>query len=87
MSRQLIGAPRGTITAFAFDADQGLSEHSTPHTAFLQVTEGVAIVIIRDSENEVSAGECILLPANVPHQVRARKGAFKMILTMIWKGD
>ncbi len=72
----------GTITAFAFDAGEGLSEHTAPFDAFLQVYAGEADVTIQDTTHRVRAGHLIRLPANIPHAVHAAK-RFKMLLTMI----
>ena len=72
----------GTITAFAFDAGEGLSEHTAPFEAFLQVYAGEAEVTIQGQTHYVQAGQLIRLPANIPHAVHAAK-PFKMLLTMI----
>ncbi len=72
----------GTITLFAFDAGQGLSEHSAPFDAVVQVIEGEGLFIIGGEEHNLKAGQMIIMPANVPHAVRAVK-MFKMLLTML----
>ena len=72
----------GTITLFAFDAGQGLSEHSAPFDAVVQVIEGEGLFIIGGEEHNLKAGQMIIMPANVPHAVRAVK-RFKMLLTML----
>ena len=72
----------GTITAFAFDAGEGLSEHTAPFDAFVQVYAGEAEVTIQGKTHRVPAGHLIRLPANVPHAVHATT-RFKMLLTMI----
>ena len=72
----------GTITLFAFDAGQSLSEHTTPFDAVAHVLEGDAEIIIAGTALRVSAGEMVLMPANQPHAVQART-PFKMMLTMI----
>ena len=72
----------GTITAFAFDAGEGLSEHTAPFDAFVQVYAGEAEVTIQGKTHRVRGGHIIRLPANVPHAVHATK-QFKMLLTMI----
>ncbi|MDJ0891509.1 MAG: cupin domain-containing protein [Gammaproteobacteria bacterium] len=72
----------GTITAFAFDAGEGLSEHTAPFDAFLQVSEGEADVTIQGKPHRVRAGHIIRLPAGIPHAVHAAT-RFKMLLTMI----
>jgi quercetin dioxygenase-like cupin family protein len=82
VSRTLVKKPTGTVTAFAFDAGQGLSEHTAPFDALLQVLDGRASVMIGTAAHEVAAGQIILLPANVPHAVSAVE-RFKMMLIMI----
>lgn len=81
-SRMIVFKPAGTITLFAFDAGEGLSEHSAPFDAILTVTDGVADVSIEGASFTVNAGGMIILPANRPHAVQARQ-RFKMTLTMI----
>ena len=81
-SRMIVFKKAGTITLFAFDAGEGLSEHSAPYDAILTVTDGVAEVSIAGTPSTVNAGEMIILPANIPHAVQARQ-RFKMTLTMI----
>jgi len=82
VSRTLMKRPTGTVTMFAFDAEQGLSEHTSPFDALLQVLEGQAEITIGGKPLNASAGECVLLPANQPHAVKATT-PFKMLLTMI----
>ena len=82
VSRQLISKPSGTVTAFAFDEDQGLSEHTAPFDALVQVIEGSAEITIAGERQVVNAGELILLPAGQPHAVKAVT-RFKMLLTML----
>ena len=72
----------GTVTAFAFDAGEGLSEHTAPFDAFLQVYAGEAHVTIQGKTHRVQAGHLIRLPANIPHAVRAVE-RFKMMLSMV----
>src|SRR5512137_1058726 len=81
-SRMIVFRKTGTITLFAFDAGEGLSEHSAPYDAVLTVTDGEAEVSIAGSPFTVRPGEMIILPANKPHGVQARQ-RFKMMLTMI----
>jgi quercetin dioxygenase-like cupin family protein len=81
-SRMIVFKKTGTITLFAFDAGEGLSEHSAPYDAILTVTDGVADVSIAGTPFTVRTGEMIILPANIPHAVRAEQ-KFKMTLTMI----
>lgn len=81
-SRMIVFKKAGTITLFAFDAGEGLSEHSAPYDAILTVTDGEADVTIEGKPFTARAGEMIILPANKPHGVQAKK-RFKMTLTMI----
>ena len=81
-SRMIVFKKVGTITLFAFDAGEGLSEHSAPYDAILTVTDGEADVSIEGVPFTVKNGEMIILPANKPHAVVARQ-RFKMTLTMI----
>jgi quercetin dioxygenase-like cupin family protein len=82
VSRTLLKRPTATVTVFAFDAEQGLSEHTSPFEALLQVLEGQAEITIAGKPLATGAGECVLLPANQPHAVKATT-PFKMLLTMI----
>jgi len=82
VSRTLAKKPTGTITLFAFDAGQGLSEHSAPYDAFVQVVDGVAALRIGGSDVVARAGDVVIMPANVPHAVHATE-RFKMLLVMI----
>ena len=82
VSRTVVDKPVGTITAFAFDAGEGLSEHTAPYDAFVQVLDGEAEVNIEGTLQTVSAGEFVIMPANRPHSLRAVK-RFKMLLVMI----
>ncbi len=82
VSRTLTGSDAGTMTLFAFDAGQALSEHSAPFDAFVQVLDGEAELIIGGKKIVTHAGETVLMPANIPHAVKAVQ-RFKMLLTMI----
>lgn len=82
VSKTILDKPAGTITLFAFDKGQRLSEHQTPYDAVLQVVDGTAVITIAGAEIEVGAGEIIIMPGNVPHAVSAVE-KFKMLLTMI----
>jgi len=82
VSRTLVKKPTGTITLFAFDAGEGLSEHSTPHDAVVQGLEGSLEVTIGGDPHRVGIGDALLLPANVPHALKAETPV-KMLLTMI----
>ena len=81
-SRTLIDKKPGTITLFAFDDGQGLSEHQAPYDAFVQVLFGELEVVIDNKPILVKAGQIAILPANVPHSVRALAQS-KMLLVMI----
>jgi quercetin dioxygenase-like cupin family protein len=81
-SRMIVFKKIGTITLFAFDAGEGLSEHSAPFDAILTVTDGEAEVSVAGSPFTVKNGEMIILPANIPHAVKAKQ-RFKMTLVMI----
>jgi quercetin dioxygenase-like cupin family protein len=82
VSKQLIKTPTGNVTLFAFDAGQGLTEHTSPFDAIVTILEGAARISIAGESQIVKAGELIQLPANVPHGVQA-EGQFKMTLTML----
>jgi len=82
VSREIIRKNTGTITVFAFDEGQGLSEHTAPFDAFIQILDGEAEVTISGKPIKVSCGESIIMPANEPHSVKAVK-PFKMLLVMI----
>lgn len=82
VSRTLIKRDKGTITLFAFDKDNALSEHTAPFDALLHVLDGEAEITIDGSPHPVRGGEAIVLPANHPHAVKAVT-PFKMLLTMI----
>lgn len=82
VSRTLIKQPTGNITVFAFDAGQGLTEHTASFDALVQVLDGKAEITISDKPYRVETGEAILLPANKPHALAALT-PFKMLLTMI----
>ena len=82
VSRTLVKKSTGTLTLFAFDAGEGLSEHSTPHDAVVQVLDGTVEITIGGTPHTVRAGEGLLLPADIPHALTAIT-PFKMLLTMI----
>jgi quercetin dioxygenase-like cupin family protein len=82
VSRTIISDKAGTVTLFAFDEGEGLSEHTAPYEALLHLLEGEAEVTISGKMNRLEQGEAIILPAGKPHAVRASK-RFKMLLTMI----
>ncbi len=82
VSREIVKKPTGTVTVFAFDEGQGLSEHTAPFDALVQVLEGEVEVSIAGKPHRLQAGEMILMPARQPHALKAVK-RYKMILTMI----
>ena len=82
VSRTLVESRAGTVTLFAFDEGQGLSEHTAPFDALLHVLAGEAHVTVAGKENRMAAGDVVLLPAGKPHAVHATR-RFKMILTMV----
>ena len=82
VSRTIVKNPTGTITLFAFDEGEGLSEHSAPFDAVVQLLDGKAEVTIGGDPHILEAGLSIILPANIPHALRAVE-RFKMMLTMI----
>ena len=82
VSRTLLKKSGGTVTAFAFDTGEGLSEHTAPFDALVLLVDGEAEIAISGQANRVKAGELLLLPAGQPHAVKALT-KFKMILVMI----
>lgn len=82
VSRVLLKNKGGTVTLFAFDVGEGLSEHTAPFDALVVVTDGEADIEIAGESFKVRQGETIILPANRPHAVRAAT-KFKMLLIMI----
>ncbi len=82
VSRTLINKPAGTVTLFAFDSDQSLSEHTAPFDALVQVLDGSAEVKISGKPYILNKGGMIVMPAGQPHALRALD-RFKMMLVMI----
>lgn len=82
VSREVIARSAGSVTLFAFDEGQGLSEHSTPFDALVYVLEGSVRITISGVDNEVNAGNLIIMPANQKHALKALS-KFKMLLVMI----
>ncbi len=82
VSRQITKADAGNVTLFAFDKDQGLSEHTAPFDALAHILEGEAEVSISGVPYHLTAGDAIIMPANEPHALKAVQ-KFKMLLTMI----
>nr|MDO8099182.1 cupin domain-containing protein [Candidatus Njordarchaeota archaeon] len=82
VSREIISRKTGTVTLFAFDDGQGLSEHTAPFDAMVQIIDGEAEVTISGKPFHVREGEMIIMPANKQHALKAIT-KFKMVLTMI----
>ena len=82
VSREIVKKANGSITLFAFDEDEGLSEHTAPFDAALHILEGKAEIKLSGKSNNLKMGEMIIMPAGEPHSVKAL-GKFKMLLTMI----
>jgi quercetin dioxygenase-like cupin family protein len=82
VSTILLKKDRGSVTLFAFDQGQDLSEHTVPHDALVYVLDGETEITIAGTSHLLKEGEVILMPANQPHAVKATK-RFKMVLTMI----
>jgi quercetin dioxygenase-like cupin family protein len=84
VSREIVSQPNGTVTAFAFDAGEQLSEHTAPFDAMAIDLDGEADITIGGKVNRVKPGEMIIMPAAVPHALKAVT-RFKMLLVMIKK--
>ncbi|WP_080905856.1 cupin domain-containing protein [Parabacteroides sp. Marseille-P3160] len=82
VSKQVMKNEAGNITLFSFDKGQGLSEHTAPFDAFVQILDGEAEIRIGGQPHRVKKGEAILMPANIVHALQAVE-SFKMLLTMI----
>ena len=82
VSRTIIDEEAGTVTLFAFDKDQGLSEHTTPYNALVYLVDGEAEIVISGCSHHIKEGEMIIMPANKPHALKAVK-KFKMLLIMV----
>ena len=82
VSRTLVRGATGTVTLFAFDEGQGLSEHTAPFDALAHVLEGEAEITVSGKPLRTTVGEAVLMPANQPHSLKA-VSRFKMLLTMI----
>ena len=82
VSKTILDKSEGSITLFAFDKGQKLSEHTSPYDAVVQVLDGSGQITICGNNNDVSSGEIIIMPANTPHSVTAEE-KFKMLLIMI----
>ena len=82
VSREVIRKDTGTVTVFAFDAGQGLSEHTAPFDALVQVLDGAVQIKIAGAPHDLKAGDMIIMPANKPHALQALT-PMKMMLVMI----
>lgn len=82
VSRTIAEKPVGTVTVFAFDDGQGLSEHTAPYDAIVHIIDGEVDITISGKVVRAKAGEIVIMPANQPHSLKA-VGKFKMILIMI----
>ena len=82
VSRMVVYKKSGTITLFAFDSGEGLSEHTAPYDAIAQIIDGEAEISIDKSSFILKEGQMIIMPANIPHALHAQQ-RFKMMLTMI----
>ena len=85
VSKQIIKNQAGNVTLFSFDKEQGLSEHTAPFDALVQILDGEVEIHVGGIPHRLKAGEIIIMPANVPHALHAVE-RFKMLLTMI-KGE
>ena len=82
VSREIIHKSTGTVTLFAFDVGQGLSEHTAPYDALVYIVEGEAEVTISGRSHILKEGEMVIMPGNQPHGLKAQH-KFKMMLVMI----
>jgi quercetin dioxygenase-like cupin family protein len=82
VSKTILDKKTGTLTVFSFDEDQGLSEHTSPYDATVMILDGEATITIDGEPTKLKTGELAIMPANIPHDVRAEQ-RFKMLLIMI----
>jgi quercetin dioxygenase-like cupin family protein len=82
VSRTIVDREAGTVTLFAFDERQGLSEHTAPYDAMVHVLDGAADIVISGKTHRLKEGEMIIMPADQPHSLKAPE-RFKMMLIMI----
>ena len=82
VSRTLLDKKAGTLTLFSFDKGQGLSEHTAPFDATVLILDGAARITIGGEDVQAATGDCVIMPAHVPHALRADQ-RFKMLLIMI----
>ncbi len=82
VSKEVLKKKTGTLTLFAFDAGQGLSEHTAPFDAFVYVFDGMGEITLAGKTHVLKAGQSIIMPANQPHSVKAAQ-KFKMLLALL----
>lgn len=82
VSRTIFDKDKSNLTVFAFAKDQGLSEHTSPYDAIVQITDGEADIFIEGTQHTLTKDQMIIMPANKPHSLKAKTN-FKMLLTMI----
>jgi quercetin dioxygenase-like cupin family protein len=85
VSRTVLKRETGNVSLFSFDKGESLTEHTSPFDAMIQIVDGMGEIIIGGQSNILEAGQVIIMPANIPHAVKAVE-KFKMVLTMI-KGN
>jgi quercetin dioxygenase-like cupin family protein len=82
VSSQIMDRNTGSVTVFAFDKGEKLSEHTSPFDALVQIVEGKAVLTVQGKEYTLSSGHALIMPSNIPHTVRAEE-RLKMVLIMI----
>ncbi|ATV51680.1 cupin domain-containing protein [Prevotella intermedia] len=82
VSKELVHSNAGSVTLFSFDAGQGLSQHTAPFDAFIQVVDGEMVLNVEGTDHRINAGESFIIPSGALHSVKAEQ-RFKMIITMI----
>ncbi len=82
VSREVLKKDTGTVTLFAFDEGQGLSEHTAPFDALVYIVDGTALITLSSAEHRLGAGQFLVMPAGEPHSLKA-PARFKMMLVMI----
>lgn len=82
VSKELVHSNAGSVTLFSFDAGQGLSQHTAPFDAFVQVVDGEMVLNVEGTDHRIKAGESFIIPSGALHSVKAEQ-RFKMIITMI----
>lgn len=82
VSKELVHSNAGSVTLFSFDAGQGLSQHTAPFDASIQVVDGEMVLNVEGTDHRIKAGESFIIPSGALHSVKAEQ-RFKMIITMI----